>query len=202
MGEETSTLYILAAVCIVAVLGLGLSVASLVTNESVPGMMGGGSGMMGTGGGTTGPSHPGVLEWSILLLSIAFFAIAVVLLVRGRGPRATASPPPPMGVGFAPTGSAAPPPAVVPGTADPALAVPAPVPEPTLVKLLDQDERRMYLEIRDHGGAMLQRDLVASRMFSKAKVTRVLDKLEAKGLVVREAHGMTNQVRLTNLPAR
>jgi len=76
------------------------------------------------------------------------------------------------------------------------------VAEPTLVKLLDDDERRMYLELRDHGGQMFQRDLVALGVFSKAKVTRVLDKLEAKGLVVREAHGMTNRVRLVNLPAK
>ena len=60
----------------------------------------------------------------------------------------------------------------------------------------------MYLELRDHGGEMLQRDLVALGMFSKAKVTRVLDKLEAKGLVVREAHGMTNRVRLTGASAK
>ena len=70
------------------------------------------------------------------------------------------------------------------------------------MRLLDEDERRMYLELRDHGGQMFQRDLVALRIFSKAKVTRVLDKLEAKGLVVREAHGMTNRVRLVPQPPK
>ncbi|MGQ0796994.1 MAG: helix-turn-helix transcriptional regulator [Methanobacteriota archaeon] len=64
------------------------------------------------------------------------------------------------------------------------------------MKLLGEDERRMYLEIRDRGGAVLQRDLVSMGTFSKAKVTRVLDKLERRGLVVRERHGMTNRVRL------
>ena len=66
------------------------------------------------------------------------------------------------------------------------------------MRLLDEDERRMYLEVRDHGGEMLQRDLVALGTFSKAKVTRVLDRLERKGLVVRERHGMTNRVRIVN----
>jgi len=56
----------------------------------------------------------------------------------------------------------------------------------------------MYLELREHGGSMLQRDIVGLGIFSKAKVTRVLDKLEAKGLVRREAHGMTNRVRLVS----
>jgi uncharacterized membrane protein len=64
------------------------------------------------------------------------------------------------------------------------------------MKLLNRDERQMYLEIRNRGGTVLQRDLVALGLWSKAKVTRVLDKLEAKGIVVREAHGMTNRVRI------
>ena len=72
----------------------------------------------------------------------------------------------------------------------------------TLVKLLDEDERRMYLEIRERGGELLQRDLVALGTFSKSKVTRVLDKLERKGLVVRERHGMTNRVRLVTRGSR
>ena len=39
-------------------------------------------------------------------------------------------------------------------------------------------------------------------MFSKAKVTRVLDRLEAKGLVVRERSGMTNRVRIVATTTR
>ena len=74
--------------------------------------------------------------------------------------------------------------------------------ELTLMRLLDEDERRMYLELREHGGSMLQRDIVGLGIFSKAKVTRVLDKLEAKGLVRREAHGMTNRVRLVSPAAK
>ncbi len=74
--------------------------------------------------------------------------------------------------------------------------------ELTLVKLLDEDERRLYTFIREHGGEMLQKDIVASRAFSKAKVTRLLDRLERKDLVVRERHGMTNKVRLVTMPPR
>lgn len=61
---------------------------------------------------------------------------------------------------------------------------------------LKEDERRLYDMIADGGGEMLQRDLVASGKFSKAKVTRLLDKLEGRELIKRERHGMTNLVKL------
>jgi len=61
---------------------------------------------------------------------------------------------------------------------------------------LKEDERRLYGMIADRGGEVLQRDLVASEEFSKAKVTRLLDKLEGRGLIKRERHGMTNLVKL------
>lgn len=202
MGDDSTTLYILAAVCVVAVIGLALSVASFATNETMTGMMGPGGPMMGGGGGTTTASGPGLLEWTVLVLSAAFLALAVVLLIRGRARQPSATPSMPVSTGVpAPILPAPSVSTVSPLMPSPA-ATPPPVPEPTLVKLLDEDERRMYLELRDHGGAMLQRDLVALGIFSKAKVTRVLDKLENKGLVVREAHGMTNRVRLTPGAAR
>lgn len=208
MAEEETSLYLIVIVALVAVLGLGLSVASFATHQSMGGMLGGtGSSMMGGAGATTPAStQPGAFEWSVLILSAVFLAAALFLVVRMR---ATRSP--------APTGSPDPsapapmvpltPPSIVPAAPanEPQVTAAPPAPsvaEPTLVKLLDGDERRMYLELRDHGGQMYQRDLVALRIFSKAKVTRVLDKLESKGLVVREAHGMTNRVRLVHLPAR
>lgn len=61
---------------------------------------------------------------------------------------------------------------------------------------LKEDERRLYNMISDRGGEVLQRDLVASGEFSKAKVTRLLDKLEGRELIKRERHGMTNMVKL------
>ncbi len=200
MAENDATFVVLIVVAIVAIVGLGLSVASFATDRTLGNMMGGGgSGMMNGGGGTTSTAAtPGAFEWAVLVLSVALFAVVLVLLLRARGPR---TEPPPVAPP-APASPAAPSPveppveAAVPAPAHP-VAASAPVPEPTLVKLLDEDERRMYIEIRSHGGEMFQRDLVALGMFSKAKVTRVLDKLETKGLVVREAHGMTNRVRLT-----
>ena len=43
---------------------------------------------------------------------------------------------------------------------------------------------------------MLQKNIVAKRIFSQAKVTRLLDKLENRGLIVRERYGMTNKIRI------
>ncbi len=40
-------------------------------------------------------------------------------------------------------------------------------------------------------------DLGRITAFSEAKVSRLLDRLEEPGLVVRERQGMTNRVRLT-----
>ncbi len=206
MAEDTS-LYLLTAVAVVAVIGLGISIASFATDRSVGNMMGTGGGGMMNGSGGTGAGGPGLLEWAVLILSIAFFAIAVVLLLRGRSVRQQPAAPAPQalaatsgpGAPTVPIGPIAPVAAVAAREPEPPAAA---VAEPTLVKLLDEDERRMYLEIRGHGGEMLQRDLVALGIFSKAKVTRVLDKLERKGLVVREAHGMTNRVRLTGGASR
>ena len=61
---------------------------------------------------------------------------------------------------------------------------------------LPEDEQRLYRMIADAGGEMLQMNIVGTEVYSKAKVTRLLDKLEGRGLVVRERHGMTNRVRI------
>ncbi len=198
MAEDEAGLYLLVIVIVVAVFGFGLAAASFVTHESIGGMMGGTGrgGMMGGTGASNAPSGPGGLEWAILIVSATFLVLAVALLIRSRGPHPIAPETAPPGPTAAPTALTTPAPAAPPAAAATS------VPEPTLVKLLDEDEKRMYLELRDHGGEMFQRDIVALRTFSKAKVTRVLDKLEAKGLVVREAHGMTNRVRLVNPRAK
>ena len=216
MAENRTTLYALVAVAIVAIVGLGIATASLATDESVGRMMNGGygGGMMGGTTGTTTASTPGALEWTQFILSAAFLGAAIVLLIRDRQGLRPRGAPAPLALGGNPAGVVerdlpAPAPAALPA----ALAAPSapaaserptaePLAEPALIKLLGEDERRMYLEIRGHGGAMLQRDLVALGTFSKAKVTRVLDKLEAKGVIVREAHGMTNRVRIVSGAAK
>ncbi len=208
MDRDEASVYLLLIVAILAVVGLGLGIASFTWNESMGSMMGGsGSGMMGNPGPGTS-SGPGAFEWTILILSAAFFLLAVFLLIRGRGSHRSASAAaPPLPAPYATLPSQRPTlvptsePSNTPANAPAVPQAPPAVSEPTLVKLLNEDERRMYLELRDHGGQMFQRDLVALGVFSKAKVTRVLDKLEAKGLIVREAHGMTNRVRLVGPPA-
>jgi len=65
-----------------------------------------------------------------------------------------------------------------------------------LTSSLPEDELGLYQMIADAGGEMLQMNIVSSKVFSKAKVTRLLNKLENRGLVVRERHGMTNRVRI------
>ncbi len=201
MAEEDTSLYLVLILVVVAVVGLALSIASFAADRPMTSVMGGG---MMNGGGAGTAAGPGAFEWTVLILSVALLAVAFVLVFRGRsrpvspslglppGSLTPATPAPPLAaadVAEAPRSAAPPTP-------------PEPVSEPALVKLLDEDERRMYLELRGHGGEMLQRDLVALGIFSKAKVTRVLDKLEAKGVVVREAHGMTNRVRLVGTAPR
>ncbi len=65
------------------------------------------------------------------------------------------------------------------------------------IRLLDGDERRMMKVIVEAKGNILQRDLVRITAFSEAKVSRLLDRLEERGLVRRERQGMSNRVRLT-----
>ncbi len=70
------------------------------------------------------------------------------------------------------------------------------IPELAL-RLLAGDERALYRRIVAAGGDILQKDLVGAGLFSGPKVTRLLDRLEAKGLIARERHGMTNRIRLS-----
>ncbi|MFQ6106213.1 MAG: helix-turn-helix transcriptional regulator [Thermoplasmata archaeon] len=67
------------------------------------------------------------------------------------------------------------------------------------LRLLPGDESKMLRQIFDAGGQILQKDLVYRAGFSKVKVTRLLDKLERKGLIVRERHGSTNLVRVSKV---
>ncbi len=206
MAEDETSLLLLVVVAVIAVIGLALSAASFATNESMAGMMGTGGGMM-QNHGTTTPAAPGGFEWAVLILSVAFLAVSLALIFRRRSGAPYSPPALPVvesttAPGSVPAASAAPEPTESAPASPPAAMAQEPVSEPALVKLLDEDERRMYLEVRDHGGSMLQRDIVALGIFSKAKVTRVLDRLESKGVVVREAHGMTNRVRLVGRTAR
>ena len=56
------------------------------------------------------------------------------------------------------------------------------------------DEKRLVKVLVDKGGAAFQSELVEATGFSKAKVSRLLDKLEAGGVVERRRRGMSNLV--------
>ncbi len=121
--------------------------------------------------------------WAVLVAGVACFVLSVGMsaylrhLTRPAGVPATTQAVP-----------------VLP-EAPPAEAEMTPPAEPDLSQL-EADERHLYGMIDEKGGEMLQRDLVATGRFSKAKVTRLLDKLERRGLLKRERHGMTNRVKL------
>jgi uncharacterized membrane protein len=62
------------------------------------------------------------------------------------------------------------------------------------LRLLDGDKRRVFNEIVEADGEILQSDLHTQTGFSKAKITRILDYLELKGLIIRKSYGMTNKI--------
>ncbi len=185
-AESSLALVIVAVLAIIVALFLGGMMVMF-------GPMMGGGGMMGGG---TGWGWGGI---AILVLAVVVAVVALAFAFRPSRTQPPAMFPPPWGY-----------PAPPPQAAPPAASVVQPSGVPTeesarierlqeavVVKALDEDERRLYLQIREAGGAALQRDLVASGAFSKAKVTRLLDKLERRGLVVRERYGATNRVKLT-----
>ena len=63
------------------------------------------------------------------------------------------------------------------------------------VKLLSEDELKVYTLVKEEG-LIYQHEIVRATGFSKAKVSRILDKLEAMGLVERKRRGMSNIVLL------
>tara|TARA_Y100000310_G_scaffold201428_1_gene201506 strand:+ start:602 stop:1090 length:489 start_codon:yes stop_codon:yes gene_type:complete len=63
-------------------------------------------------------------------------------------------------------------------------------------KSLDKDEITVYDLLVGSNGEMYQSKLVGALDFGKVKVTRILDKLESKGIVERRRRGMANLVLL------
>jgi uncharacterized membrane protein len=119
-------------------------------------------------------SNAFLLLWGLFLLLAAIImgvSLAYLFMTRSRRDAPSAPEPEPAGT-------------------------PAAAPEAAL-RLLEGDERSLYRRILAAEGAILQKDLVGAGQFSASKVTRLLDRLEAKGLITRERHGMTNRVRLS-----
>jgi len=66
----------------------------------------------------------------------------------------------------------------------------------SVAKGLGGDEKRLAELIAQSGGMIFQNEIVGKLGVSKVKATRLLDRLEAKGLVERRRRGMTNLVVL------
>jgi DNA-binding transcriptional ArsR family regulator len=64
------------------------------------------------------------------------------------------------------------------------------------MKYLDSGEREIYSLLVDAGGTVLRRDITSIKGYSKATITRILNRLEAKGIIERMRHGTTNQIVL------
>ncbi len=186
MERELSPIaVVLALVAVLAILvALSVGAMMLMSRPMMGGMMG------GTGTGWS-PWDLGVVLASTIV-AVAALALLFLMLPRPNPPAILAMPPPP--VGAVPVPSALVPSA--PESPEESARLER-LQEASVVKTLGEDERLLYVRIREAGGAVLQRDLVAQGGFSKAKVTRLLDKLERKGLLVRERFGATNRVRLT-----
>jgi predicted transcriptional regulator len=65
-----------------------------------------------------------------------------------------------------------------------------------IMSALGKDDRQVFEKILEAEGTMFQSELVEKSGLSKVKVTRILDRLEGKGLVERKRRGMTNVVIL------
>ncbi len=63
----------------------------------------------------------------------------------------------------------------------------------------DEEEKNLIEYIINNRGSIYQSELVKETQHSKAKITRLLDKLEGKNLISRERRGMTNIVILKQL---
>lgn len=63
--------------------------------------------------------------------------------------------------------------------------------------MLEGDEKTVFREIIDNN-EILQRELILKTGFSEPKVSRLLDKLERRGLVLRMRDGMGNRIMLKN----
>lgn len=62
------------------------------------------------------------------------------------------------------------------------------------LKSLDEEEKAICKNLLGSNGVMFQADLIEKTGLSKVKITRVLDKMEAKSLIERRRRGMSNIV--------
>jgi len=65
-----------------------------------------------------------------------------------------------------------------------------------VLNTLSDSEKVVFEKIIESEGTIFQSALIGETGFTKVKVTRILDKLEGKGLIERKRRGMTNVVIL------
>jgi len=63
-------------------------------------------------------------------------------------------------------------------------------------QLLTNDEKEMIEVIKKNKGAITQKEITNLLDFPKARVSRVITKLEQKGLIKKVKYGMTNKILL------
>lgn len=64
------------------------------------------------------------------------------------------------------------------------------------VATLNDEEKKIYSLIKEKEGSAYQADLIKETGFSKVKMSRILDRLETKGILERKRRGMTNIIVL------
>lgn len=67
------------------------------------------------------------------------------------------------------------------------------------VKSFNDDEKKVYDVLVDAEGFIFQNDLIRKTGYSKVKISRILDKLEVKGIIERRRRGMANIVVLKEI---
>jgi len=67
-----------------------------------------------------------------------------------------------------------------------------------LMKKMRVDEKMVFKPLIDAEGAIFQAELTDKTGFSKVKVSRILNRLEGRGIVERRRHGMSNMVIVKN----
>lgn len=71
--------------------------------------------------------------------------------------------------------------------------------EMLITNLLKDDEKKVYQEILNSNNEILQNELVRKTNLSKVKITRIVRRLELKGLIIKERYGLTNKIKLKTL---
>lgn len=61
---------------------------------------------------------------------------------------------------------------------------------------LSAEEKAAYGVLKENNGSAYQSDIIKKTGYSKIKVTRILDRMESKGIVERKRRGMANMVVL------